>query len=99
MTGHISIAIVVEPSSGTASTTFTITLATIRPRAGTVYDVEMRRGTDDWAPYRYGVRSSSVTFEPSSLGPGTYAFRSRVRKLAGTQPTTEWSPPKSITVS
>lgn len=99
MTGRISIAIAIDPSSGTESTTFTITLATIRATSGVVYDVQMRTGSEEWAPYRYGVRSRSITFDPSSFGPGTYAFRSRVRKLGGTHPTTEWSPPKSITVS
>ena len=97
----VSIAVAVEPSSGTTLTTFTIGLATHEAPSDIVYDVQVRLDGGDWTDHQTGVTSASIEFQPDA-GPGTYEFRSRVRKVGGgppdQHPATDWSPPAPIEI-
>lgn len=95
----VSIAVAVEPSSGTKWTTFTIGLATHRAPSGIVYDVERRLDGGEWTKHQSNVKAASIEFQPDD-GPGIYEFRSRVRKVNGgsPHPATDWSPPAPIEV-
>lgn len=98
MKASVSIPVKLSPASGSKSTTFTVQLATEKASAGTVYDVQIRKGSGGWKTFRNDIKASSTTFKAASLGKGTYSFRSRVRQAAG-KLATGWSPEKSVMVS
>jgi hypothetical protein len=98
MKASVSIPVVMSPASGSKTTNFTVQLALTKAPARTVYDVQVQKGNGRWAVYLKDVKARSVTFRAGALGKGTYSFRSRVRQAGGAT-ATDWSPPKSITVS
>jgi uncharacterized repeat protein (TIGR01451 family) len=78
-TGKVVIPVQVAPATGTVSSTFTVTWALSAPAAGLVEDVQIKRPGASWAPWRHGESTLlEDAFQPDA-GPGTYAFRSRVR--------------------
>jgi plastocyanin len=97
MTGTVKVPIKVGPTSGTTSTTFTITMATVDASGNFVYDVQKRVGSGAWTAFKTGVTAKSVTFKASA--PGTYSFRSRLRDKTVAGKFSGWSPKKTITVS
>ena len=84
------------PRSGPVGTEFTITIASIDASPGRRYDVQIRVGDGAWTTYRRGVVSRTVTFEPSA--PGTYWFRSRVRRTSDGA-AVRWSPAMWVNVA
>jgi plastocyanin len=96
MVASIKVPVKVRPTSGTAATVFTITVAAQAAPTGFVYDVQQRVGDGPWAAYLTGVATASVTFQATSAG--TYAFRSTLRKVS-TGAKSKPSPAKAITVS
>jgi hypothetical protein len=98
MTGTISVPITASPSSGTTATTFTLTWSSAPPPAAFVYDVQVRRpGSNAFVAWKTGVTAASSTFAPDA-GPGTYRFRSRVRRVSNGKAST-WAVAAVITVS
>lgn len=99
MNVSLSIAVAVEPSSGTEWDVFTIGLASHAPPRGIVHDLQVRLDDGDWVDYEIGVTTASVEFQPDD-GPGMYAFRSRVRRIepGSPDPATDWSPPAPLEV-
>lgn len=96
MVGSIKVPVKVAPATGTTATTFKVTLATQVAPTGFVYDVQQKVGDGPWAAWRTGVTTATVTFQTSS--PGTYAFRSALRKVS-TGAKSRPSPAGSVTVS
>jgi plastocyanin len=95
MTGKVRVPILVSPSSGSTSTTFTITLAS-GSQTGFTFDIQRKVGANAWTTWKTGVTSLSVTFKPTSTG--TYRFRSRLHKTSNGA-TSGYSPAMAITVS
>ena len=95
MHGVVRVALLVDRTTGTTSTMFTFTLASAA-QPGYVYDVQKKRGSGRWRAFRTGVSATTTTFQASV--PGTYAFRSRVRRTADGA-TSGWSRPKVLVVS
>lgn len=93
MTGRVRVPIQVSPSSGTAATTFTITLASTT-QTGFVYDVQRKVGTGSWTIWKTGVTTRQVSFSGAA---GTYRFRSRLRRVSNGA-ASKWSPAKAITI-
>lgn len=96
MTGKVKVPIAVSPLSGTTSTTFTITLATVDAPTGFTYDVQVKVGSGSFVTLKKGVATATKTYQAPAAG--TYAFRSRLRNLT-TGAASAYSPAKSITVS
>jgi streptogramin lyase len=98
LTGKVSVPVVVTPASGTTATAFTIRWASATPATGDVHDVQIRRpGSSTYGAWRTATRSTSATFTPDA-GPGTYAFRARLRDSA-TGKAIGYSAGKTVTVS
>ncbi len=96
MVGKVKVPGAVSPSSGTTSTIFTITLASVPAASGFSYGVQMRVGSGSWTSYATGVTTTTTTFHPSA--PGTYSFRSRLFRIS-TGGASGWSPARTVTVS
>jgi uncharacterized repeat protein (TIGR01451 family) len=77
--GKIVIPVQVSPSAGTVDSSFTVTWATAAPPGGLVEDIQIRRPGGSWAPWHHDATTLlQDAFQPDA-GPGTYAFRSRLR--------------------
>jgi uncharacterized repeat protein (TIGR01451 family) len=76
--GKIVIPPVVQPSSGTPSTQFSVTWADQALPSGIVEDVQIRRPNGSWVSFAHGTTLLGTTFTPDT-GVGTYAFRDRIR--------------------
>jgi uncharacterized repeat protein (TIGR01451 family) len=95
--GQVSVPLKLKPASGSVSTGFKLTWATGAPPAGFVYDVQiMRPGTSTWVYWKSDTTLSKASFI-ADAGPGTYQFRSRLRRVTGGA--SGWSGAKSIAVS
>jgi outer membrane protein assembly factor BamB len=97
MTGKIKAPVVLEPTTGSESTPFTVTWASEPPPPGFVYDVKIRRPGADWVLWQDGVLTTSVVFLPDA-GIGQYDFKAHIRDASGAGSAT-YSPFKSIVVS
>jgi hypothetical protein len=85
-----------SPKTGTQTTTFQITWASIRAGGSLTFDVEIRRpGTPDYARWGSGSRPRAAFH--ADAGPGVYSFRARVRDIASGA-RTGYSPPVFILV-
>ncbi len=97
-TGKIVIPVQVAPASGTVSSAFTVTWALSPPPAGLVEDVQIKRPGVAWTAWRRGQSTLLAdTFQPDA-GPGTYAFRSRLRN-SSTGDFSRFGPPVTIAVT
>ncbi|MGQ0668738.1 MAG: cupredoxin domain-containing protein [Actinomycetota bacterium] len=96
MQGAIRIPVTIDPASGSQTTTFSITIASVRAPEGLAYDVQKRKGNGDWTIFRSEKRVRVVRFHPASSG--TFSFRSRLHDTSS-DATSKWSPKGSITVS
>jgi plastocyanin len=94
MTGTVKVPIKV--TAGATAGTFTITMATTNATGSFVYDVQERVGSAAWTSYKTGVTTKSVSF--TAPGPGTYAFRSRLRNTSVANAASGWSPKMTVTV-
>jgi plastocyanin len=94
MHGVVKVPIRVAPATGTAATTFTITLASAG-QSGFTYDVQRRKGSGPWQIWKTGLGARTVTFSGMA---GSYSFRSRLHRTSNGA-TSGWSPSRSITVA
>jgi sugar lactone lactonase YvrE len=95
--GSVSVPVIVRPTHGTTTGTFTITWATTRAPVGLRYEVQVERpGATTFTPWKKGV-APSATFVPDA-GAGTYRFRARVR-IIGLPTATPYSPTLIVTVT
>jgi plastocyanin len=99
MFGTISVSDRALPPNGPIGTQFTVTVATVDAPAGFVYDVQKKDPSDgvfkDWM---LGVTTGSVVFDSTGAPPGTYAFRSRMRRTSDNG-AVKYSPPVSVSVT
>lgn len=96
-TGTVVVPMVLSPTSGTTTTTFTVRWATTVP-PGHVADVQIKRpGGSLFKNWRTGQTTGSATFVPDR-GAGTYYFQARLRH-ATTGDTSAFTGAKAITVS
>jgi plastocyanin len=96
MAGTIKVRIQVTPTSGSVGTTFTVAVASVAAPSGSVYDIQRKKGSGDWMPWRTGITPKAATFRPKAQG--TWSFRSRVRKTSNNAKS-GWSPARSISVA
>jgi streptogramin lyase/plastocyanin len=79
LTGTITVPPAASPTSGGATTGFTITWATAAPASGRVFDVQLLRpGASGYVKWMTGTAATSAVFTPDA-GPGRYVFRARLR--------------------
>jgi hypothetical protein len=98
MTGVLKVGMVVTPSSGTATTQFSVQWAVDQAPDGYVFDVQVKRpGTTAWKALATDTTAGQLSFTPDK-GNGTYSFRARTQVAGGTA-ATQWSVAKSVTVS
>jgi plastocyanin len=84
-----------EDEDDGSSTRITVTWATAAPPAGLVFDVQRRLpGSTTFQDWKVGVTTTSASFVATT--PGTYSFRSRVRRPS-TGGVTFYSEVKSVT--
>jgi Tol biopolymer transport system component len=87
-----------DPLSGTLTTTFTITWASITAPSGIVYDNQIKRpGSNRYVGWLASQTVPSTTFV-ADAGVGTYLFESRLHSLTNGG-TSGYSPPAKITVT
>jgi plastocyanin len=100
--GSVAVPVVVTPSSGNTTTTFTVLWATANP-PGYVFDVQIqfqKAGSKQWSawrPFATGTttRSGSLT---ATSGAGTYAIRARLH-YATTGKASGWSPTVLVSIA
>ncbi len=97
-TQNVKVSMSVDPLTGTLTTTFTITWASITAPSGFVYDVQIKRpGSNRFVSWLSSQTVPSTTFV-ADAGVGTYSFESRLRSLTNGG-TSGYSPPAKITVT
>jgi plastocyanin len=98
LTGTVKAPVIVSPTSGGTTTTFTIQWATAPPAAGDVYDVQIQRpGSTTWSNWIMGTATMQSSFVPDA-GRGTYSFKAHVKQSSSGNSCT-YSSAVSITVS
>jgi plastocyanin len=96
MTGTISVPLRVTKAVVSSGTQITVRWATAPPPSGLVFDVQRRPpGSTTFQNFRVGVTTQSASFVTNT--PGTWSFRSRVRRPA-TGGVSLYSPVRSVTV-
>ena len=95
MHGVVKVPLVISPTRGSTSTTFTLTLSG-GVQSGYAYDVQERVGSGAWSTYVEEVNTTTVPFKTKT--PGTYYFRSRIHRISDAA-TSGWSPSRSISVT
>ena len=96
-TGTIQVPPTVSPTSGPQGSPFTVKWSSAAPPSGDVFDVQVMvpgGAFVDWMP---GQTTSSAIYVPSA-GPGSYAFRARLRNPT-TLAATAYSPGTTIKVT
>jgi streptogramin lyase len=97
-TGTIKVPVKVSPTTGTTSTTFTITWASVTASAGYVFDVQIKRpGSTVFVNWMTSQTVPSASFV-ADAGVGAYSFRSRLRNTANAK-ASGYSAAASIAVS
>lgn len=94
MFGVIRVPLKVTPFAGSASTTFTVRVATVRAPAGFSYVIQRRAGSGSFKAWKV-TTSPTAAFKPGHTG--TWTFRSRLKRLSNGG-TSGWSPTATITV-
>jgi plastocyanin len=96
MSGTVAVALNVTKSAATGGTRITVTWATAPPPSGLVFDVQRKLpGGSVFQNWKVGVTTKTTSFVTAN--PGTYSFRSRVRRTS-TGGVSFYSDPKSVTV-
>ncbi|MFL5736270.1 MAG: IPT/TIG domain-containing protein [Actinomycetota bacterium] len=96
--GKITVPPNVAPSTGLTSTSFLVVWALQQPPTNIVEDVQLKRPGAGWVHWRHRQSTRlQDQFVPDS-GPGTYAFRSRIRNVSNGAKS-RFGPPVTITVS
>jgi len=99
--GKLVIPVQVSPTSGAQTDTYTITWATAPLPVGLVEDVQIKRHSElpdsKWQQWRHGTSLESDSFVPDA-GPGTYAFRDRIRRSSNRNHS-RFGPPVTIDVT
>ncbi len=86
-----------QPARGGTSTAFLLTWASGAPPAGYVFDVQVRRpGQATFIAWSTGTSLASQTFT-ADAGPGSYAFRARLRNVSNGS-AARYSVPRRIAV-
>jgi uncharacterized repeat protein (TIGR01451 family) len=97
-TGKVVIPVQVAPASGTVDSAFTVRWALSAPPTGLVEDLQIKRPGASWTSWHRGQSTLlEDTFQPDA-GPGTYAFRSRLRN-SSTGAFSRFGPPVTIAVT
>jgi len=78
--GKIKVRMAVTPTTGPASTFFTLTFGTATVNVGYTHDIQWRKKGGTWASLT-STRNPTTLFQKSQ--PGTYQFRSRLRYGSG----------------
>jgi arylsulfatase A-like enzyme/plastocyanin len=97
MGGALQVSPVVAPAGGNLATEFMVTWAAWGAPAGYVYDVQIKRPGATWRTWRGGQTGPMASFVADS-GPGTYAFRARIRNTLVAKASL-WSLVRSIEVT
>jgi plastocyanin len=96
MVASVSIRPKAQPASGEVGDTFTIRVATLNPPPAFVFDIQKKDPGGTFQDWMTDVTTMSVEFVPDA--PGTYEFRSRVRRVS-TNGASLYSPAVAISVS
>lgn len=98
MKGTVKVPVKASPGTGTITTQFTITWATVNAPTGYVYDVQISRpGGGGFVDWQTGQLVNRAKFTPDG-GTGTYQFKARLRNT-GNGKASGYSAAKKITVS
>jgi uncharacterized repeat protein (TIGR01451 family) len=96
--GKITVPPNVTPSTGTTATSFLVVWALQQPPTNIVEDVQIKRPGAGWVHWRHRQSSRIQDQFVPDAGPGTYAFRSRIRNVSNGAKS-RFGPPVTITVS
>jgi uncharacterized repeat protein (TIGR01451 family) len=97
-TGKLVVPVQVAPGSGDQTTAFQVTWALTQPQAGMVDDIQIKRPGGQWGHWMGGQTTTLQSAFTPDAGPGTYAFRSRLRNMTNGAKS-RFGPPVSITVA
>ena len=97
MTATVRVPMTAVPKTGTQTTVFTITWATVKAATGFNYDIQIQRpGSSDFVDWKMDQSVKSLTFVADG-GTGTYNFHARIQQ--GTGSASDYSAPVSVTVN
>src|SRR5439155_15181122 len=80
MRGRLQLPDKVSPATGSAGTTFTLTVATANALSPLVYDIQRRVNGGAWTAFHTGTTTRMFTVRPATAG--TYDFHSRLRNTS-----------------
>jgi len=95
--GKITVPPTVTPATGTTTDAFLVAWALQQPPTNIVEDVQIKRPGARWVHWRHRQSLRIQDQFVPDAGPGTYAFRSRIRNV-GNGTHSRFGPPVTITV-
>jgi plastocyanin len=95
MHGTIKVKMSASPKSGTATTTFTLTLANAAVPSGYTHDLQVSRNGGAYTALP-STTNTTATYKPGRTG--TYKFKTRLHQVGGAT-VTGWSPAATVKVS
>jgi cupredoxin-like protein len=96
-TATVAVPVQVYPDHGSLTTPINVQWSAADPPPGYVFDVQVSRPGQPFAPWKTGVTSHASTFVPDA-GSGQYKFQARLRNTANGQ-ASGWSPWLSTTIT
>jgi hypothetical protein len=96
--GKITVPPRVTPSTGTTTDSFLVVWALQQPPTNIVEDVQIKRPGGSWVHWRHRQSTRLQDQFVPDAGPGTYAFRSRIRNVSN-HAVSRFGPPVTIAVS
>lgn len=95
MTGKVKVRPFMDPPSGNTLDTFVLHVATLDAQAGFIEDVQRRKGSK---PFKFFDSTEATQVVVHFSNPGTYQFRSRLRRTSDGLHT-GWSAPITVQVT
>ena len=97
LTGSVSVAVSVSPTTGVHGNPFTVTFGTATAPTGFVFDLQVKAPKGAWVTLENGVTTGSASYTPAAKG--KYSFRARLRKSGSTTLASGYSATDVLTVT
>jgi len=97
LSGSVSVAVSVSPTSGVHGNPFTITFGSATAPAGYVFDLQVKAPKGGFVTIENGVTVGHATYTPAAKG--KYSFKARLRKSGSTTLASPYSAVTTLTVT
>jgi streptogramin lyase len=97
LSGSVSVAVSVSPTTGVHGNPFTVTFGTATAPAGYVFDLQVKGPKGGYVTIENGVTTGSAQYTPAAKG--KYSFHARLRKSGSTTLASPYSAVTTLTVT